>query len=45
MAVQQARFDDFVEEFNTERPHEALEMKRPADIYRASTKPYSGLPI
>jgi transposase InsO family protein len=24
---QQARFDDFVREFNTERPHEALDMK------------------
>lgn len=29
---QQARFDDFVLEFNTERPHEGLEMKRPADL-------------
>ncbi|WP_200808576.1 IS481 family transposase [Tistlia consotensis] len=26
---QQARFDDFVAEFNAERPHEALEMKCP----------------
>ncbi len=26
---QQARFDAFVDEFNTERPHEALAMKRP----------------
>ena len=41
---QQARFDDFVLEFNTERPHEALGMKRPADLYRPSTKPYFGLP-
>jgi hypothetical protein len=29
---QQARFDDFVREFSTERPHEALEMKCPADV-------------
>ena len=28
---QQARFDDFVREFNAERPHEALDMKSPAD--------------
>jgi transposase InsO family protein len=41
---QQARFDDFVREFNTERPHEALEMKCPADVYTPSRKPYSGLP-
>ena len=41
---QQARFDDFVTEFNTERPHEALGMRRPADIYIPSSKPYFGLP-
>jgi hypothetical protein len=41
---QQARFDDFVREFNTERPHEALEMKCPADFYAPSRKPYTGLP-
>src|SRR5712672_1427808 len=41
---QQARFDDFVQEFNTERPHEALAMKCPGEIYAASSRPYSGLP-
>jgi transposase InsO family protein len=41
---QQARFDDFVCEFNTERPHEALDMKCPADRYSPSTRPYDGLP-
>jgi len=41
---QQARFDEFVQEFNTERPHQALEMKRPADLYTSSSKPYFGLP-
>ncbi len=41
---QQARFDAFVEEFNTERPHEALDMKRPADLYSASPRAYDGLP-
>ena len=30
---QQASFDDFVREFNDERPHEALAMKRPAKVY------------
>jgi transposase InsO family protein len=41
---QQARFDAFVDEFNTERPHEALAMKRPADLYAASPRRYQGLP-
>jgi transposase InsO family protein len=41
---QQARFDDFVSEFNNERPHEALAMKCPAEIYLASPRPYNGLP-
>jgi transposase InsO family protein len=41
---QQARFDAFVEEFNTERPHEALGMKRPAEVYTPSRRPYRGLP-
>lgn len=41
---QQERFDAFLAEFNTERPHEALAMKTPAEVYRASSKPYRGLP-
>jgi transposase InsO family protein len=41
---QQARFDAFVHEFNTERPHEALAMKTPAELYSASPRPYQGLP-
>jgi transposase InsO family protein len=40
---QQARFDDFVREFNEERPHEALGMKMPAEVYSASMRPYRGL--
>lgn len=40
---QQAKFDAFVDEFNNERPHEALEMKCPSEIYRPSTKAYGGL--
>jgi len=40
---QQERFDSFIEEFNNERPHQALEMKCPSDIYTRSTKPYKGL--
>lgn len=41
---QQARFDDFVHEFNTERPHEGLAMQIPGEVYMPSTRPYQGLP-
>lgn len=41
---QQGRFDAFVSEFNNERPHEALEMRTPAQLYRASPRTYAGLP-
>ena len=41
---QQAKFDPFRQEFNTERPHEALATKRPAEIYTPSTRIYGGLP-
>jgi transposase InsO family protein len=41
---QQARFDAFVAEFNRERPHEALAMKTPAEIYLPSPRPFAGLP-
>jgi transposase InsO family protein len=30
---QQVRFDDFIQEFNTEKPHEALAMQIPAEFY------------
>jgi transposase InsO family protein len=41
---QQGRFDAFVREFNDERPHQALGMKMPAEVYAASPRPYQGLP-
>jgi transposase InsO family protein len=37
---QQERFDAFIQEFNNERPHEALEMKRPVEVYEPSTRKY-----
>ena len=40
---QQARFDAFVDQFNRERPHQALAMKVPADVYTRSARPYRGL--
>lgn len=36
----QARFDAWREEFNQQRPHEALGMKRPAEVYVNSTRRY-----
>ena len=42
---QQEKFDRFVEEYNTQRPHEALGMKYPTEIYFKSKRPYpDGLP-
>jgi hypothetical protein len=41
---QQDRFDVFVHEFNAERPHEALDMKCPAELYTVSARRYDGLP-
>ncbi len=41
---QQDKFDLFLKEFNQERPHEALHMKCPADIYEPANQQYNGLP-
>ena len=40
---QQAKFDRFIEGYNHERPHQALGMKYPAELYRPSVRPYNGL--
>ncbi len=40
---QQARFDEFVQRYNRERPHQALGMKVPADVYVRSPRVYHGL--
>src|SRR5213593_57675 len=40
---QQARFDTFIEQYNRERPHQALAMKVPADVYARSSRVYRGL--
>ena len=40
---QQARFDAFIEQYNHDRPHQALGMKVPADVYVRSPRPYRGL--
>jgi hypothetical protein len=41
---QQAKFAAFLEEFNQERPHEALDTKCPAEVYSTSPRPYRGIP-
>jgi len=41
---QQARFDRFLDRYNQERPHQALAMRTPAEVYAASPRPYRGLP-
>ncbi len=40
---QQAKFDDFIDCYNQQRPHQALNMKYPAELYRPSRRPYRGL--
>ena len=40
---QQAKFDRFIQCYNHERPHQALNMKYPAELYRPSARPYTGL--
>ena len=39
--AQQRRFNQWRREFNEKRPHEALAMKKPAQLYRRSHVPYS----
>jgi putative transposase len=41
---QQEKFDHFLEQYNCERPHEALDMKCPTNIYKKSPRIYQGLP-
>ena len=40
MLQQQERFDAFIDEFNNRRPHEALSMQCPAEVYRPSSVPF-----
>jgi transposase InsO family protein len=40
MRAQQQAFDRFRQEYNWERPHEALQMKTPAEFYTASARQY-----
>ena len=38
LRAQQRKFNRFIEEFNTERPHEALDMHTPSEIYSPSKR-------
>lgn len=40
---QQETFDRFIDQFNNERPHQALGMKCPKEVYNPSCRPYQGL--
>jgi len=40
---QQEKFDRFIEYYNDERPHQALNGRCPGQLYRPSTRPYTGL--
>jgi putative transposase len=41
---QQARFDDFVERYDRDRPHQPLAMRVPAELYPRSPRECRGLP-
>lgn len=40
---QQEKFDSFKEEYNNERPHQALSMKCPGTLYEPSKRVYEGI--
>lgn len=41
---QQETFDKFVRVYNEERPHQALAMKYPKELYKRSSREYRGVP-
>lgn len=38
---QQARFDEFIDQYNDDRPHQALNMKYPGEVYTPSARAYT----
>jgi transposase InsO family protein len=44
LGEQQAVFEEWQQTFNEERPHEALEMKFPAEVYQPSANKFVGTP-
>lgn len=43
LVQQQERFDRFIEIYNWDRPHQAIGMKYPAELYSKSPRPYRGI--
>ena len=43
MLQQQEKFDKFIREYNEERPHQALSMKCPSEVYKPSSRKYKGV--
>jgi len=41
---QQEMFDEFIDQYNNDRPHQALNMQYPGEIYHKSSRVYKGLP-
>ena len=41
---QQSKCDDFMKVYNHERPHQAIGMKYPAELYTPLAKEYRGIP-
>lgn len=42
MIQQQEKFDEFVDVYNNERPHQGINMQCPSDLYSKSASPYPG---
>jgi putative transposase len=40
---QQGKFDEFIDYYNHQRPHQALAMKYPGELYAPSSRPYAGI--
>ena len=40
---QQDKFDRFIQVYNQERPHQAIAMKYPSELYVSSSRPYRGI--
>src|SRR6202453_3196988 len=40
---QQGKLDQFIDYFNHQRPHQALAMKYPGELYAPSARPYAGI--
>ena len=40
LKAQQTKFDAFIDCYNVERPHEGIDMRRPADVFKTSPRPF-----